>query len=125
MAKGGQKSSCRHGHQTMTMTNNNTTTMNASFFDEHSMIVYFQSCQNGPSFTVAIKLLLWLVVVAVAHNHRKFSDECSIVDVRFQRNTLLFSMAAKSPCLVGCCCSHPLSEDDWSLVFHLLGRVVE
>jgi hypothetical protein len=56
----GQKSSCQQGHQTMTMTNNKTTTINASFSDEHSMVVDFQLCKNGPSFTVATKLLLLL-----------------------------------------------------------------
>jgi hypothetical protein len=67
MAKG-QKLSRWRGHQTMTITNNGTTISNASFFDEHSMIMDFQSCKNGPLFSVATKLLLWFVVVAVVHN---------------------------------------------------------
>jgi hypothetical protein len=89
----------------MTMTNNKTTTIIAIFFDKHLMIVDFQSCQNGPSFSVAAKLFWgWLIVVSVAHNHHTmFSDERSIMDIQFYWNTLLFSMAAKSKKSLSCC----------------------
>jgi hypothetical protein len=37
-------------------------------FDKHSMIMGFPSCQKWLSFSVEVKLLLWLVVTAVVHN---------------------------------------------------------
>jgi hypothetical protein len=94
----GQKLSRRRGHQTMTMTNNETTTINASFWTntQYSMILGFPSCKKWLSFSVAAKLLLWLVVVTVIHKGCKFLDERStIVDVQFNRNSRLFQWQQK------------------------------